>query len=51
MTHWNEPEPASVLVERAERALKEAQDAGRNRVVVLEAPVEASTDAPSATQR
>ncbi len=51
VTHWDESEPASVLVERAERALKEAQDAGRNRVVVLEAPLEASTDAPSPTQR
>lgn len=50
VTHWNEGEPAYSLVERAELALKQAQDNGRNRVVVLEAPLPAPTDASSFPQ-
>ncbi|MDQ3784791.1 MAG: GGDEF domain-containing protein [Actinomycetota bacterium] len=50
VTHWDESESAYALVERAEAALKQAQDDGRNRVVVLEAPLTASTDVSSPPQ-
>lgn len=50
VTYWNMTESPHSLVERAEAALKEAQDGGRNRVAVLEAPRTASTDASSPTQ-
>lgn len=43
VTHWNESESAYTLVERAEAALKEAQEGGRNRVAVL-APLPAAPD-------
>ncbi len=49
VTHWDESESASSLVERAEGALKQAQDGGRNLVVILEAPLPAPTDASSPT--
>jgi len=50
VTHWDESELAYGLVARAEHALKQAQDAGRNRVVVMEAPLTAPSDAPPSTQ-
>ena len=50
VTSWNGSESAFSLVERAEGALKRAQDGGRNRVEVVGAPLAAPTHAPSPTQ-